>query len=202
MAAPGRYGWPTAAAVVIPACLRHHRRPSLQVGSTTFVPMVVLDLGVARAQCQHDDDHRDPAPRNPGRHAPGGDPAALIAAGATLAVLAGAMLFLAAVLRLGFVANFISEPVLTGFKSGIGLVIVVDQIPKLLGVHIHKEGFFRDLIAIAGQIPHVSLLTLVLSRCSCCSSSKPLEQTPRARCRRDRRRHPRIGAVRAEQRRR
>jgi MFS superfamily sulfate permease-like transporter len=34
-------------------------------------------------------------------------------------------------MRLGFIANFISEPVLTGFKSGIGLVIVVDQIPKL-----------------------------------------------------------------------
>ena len=46
------------------------------------------------------------------------------------------MLVLASVLRLGFVANFISEPVLTGFKSGIGVVIVVDQVPKLLGIHI------------------------------------------------------------------
>ena len=49
---------------------------------------------------------------------------------------------LAAVLRLGFVAKFISAPVLTGFKAGIGLVIVLDQVPKLLGVHIVKQGFF------------------------------------------------------------
>src|SRR5215470_17036711 len=68
-------------------------------------------------------------------------PAELTAAAATLAIIVGAMLVLASALRLGFVANFISDPVLTGFKSGIGLVIVVDQIPKLLGIHIDKTGF-------------------------------------------------------------
>jgi MFS superfamily sulfate permease-like transporter len=70
---------------------------------------------------------------------------------------------MAAALRLGFVANFISEPVLTGFKSGIGLVIVVDQIPKLLGVHIEKTGLFRDLLAIVQQLPATSLATLLLA---------------------------------------
>ena len=54
---------------------------------------------------------------------------------------------LASLLRLGFVANFISEPVLVGFKAGIGLVIVLDQLPKLLGVHFPKTGFFRNLRA-------------------------------------------------------
>jgi len=72
----------------------------------------------------------------------------------------GALLVLASLLRLGFVANFISDPVLAGFKSGIGLVIVVDQVPKLLGFHIQKTGFFRDLIAIAGYLPQTSLITL------------------------------------------
>lgn len=79
---------------------------------------------------------------------------------ATLAVLVGAMLLLARLLRLGWVANFISDPVLTGFKSGIGLVIVVDQLPKLLGIHIRKEGFFHDLASIAGHAPETSLDTL------------------------------------------
>ena len=50
------------------------------------------------------------------------------------------MLLLARLLRLGFVANFISTPVLTGFKAGIGLVIVLDQVPKLLGIHIDEAG--------------------------------------------------------------
>ncbi len=69
---------------------------------------------------------------------PDGDPARLVTATATLAALVGAMLLLARVLRLGFVANFISTPVLTGFKAGIGLVIVLDQVPKLLGIHIDE----------------------------------------------------------------
>src|SRR5207302_3118156 len=51
-------------------------------------------------------------------------------------------------------------PVLTGFKAGIGLVIVLDQVPKLLGIHIAKAGFFRDLIAAVQHIPDTSLATL------------------------------------------
>jgi high affinity sulfate transporter 1 len=86
-----------------------------------------------------------------------------LTATATLAVLVGAILLLARLFRLGFVANFISDPVLTGFKAGIGLVIVVDQVPKLLGIHIQKEGFFRDLVSIAGHAPETSLATLAVA---------------------------------------
>jgi MFS superfamily sulfate permease-like transporter len=70
---------------------------------------------------------------------------------------------LASLLRLGFVANFISEPVLIGFKSGIGVVIVIDQLPKLLGIHIEKSGFFRDILAMLGELPETSIITLGLS---------------------------------------
>jgi high affinity sulfate transporter 1 len=97
-----------------------------------------------------------------GRAAPGGDAAGLLGAAATLAMLVGFLLVAASGLRLGFVANFISEPVLTGFKSGIGLVIVIDQLPKLLGVHIEKAGFFRDLWALLQQVPETSMPTLAL----------------------------------------
>ena len=58
---------------------------------------------------------------------PDGDPAKMITATATLTVMVGVFLMLAAALRLGFVANFISAPVLTGFKAGIGLLIVLDM---------------------------------------------------------------------------
>lgn len=74
-----------------------------------------------------------------------GDPAALARALATLTLIVGAILAAASLLRLGFVANFISEPVLVGFKAGIGVVIVVDQIPKLLGFHIPKGTFFQKV---------------------------------------------------------
>jgi SulP family sulfate permease len=82
---------------------------------------------------------------------------------ATLAVMVGALLLLARLLRLGFVANFISDPVLTGFKAGIGLVIVVDQVPKLLGVHFQKTGFFRDLASIVRHAPETSVATLLVA---------------------------------------
>ena len=95
--------------------------------------------------------------------APNGSTPELVAATATLAVLVGATLVLASLLRLGFVANFISEPVLTGFKSGIGVVIVVDQIPKLFGFHIEKSGFFRDILAMVEALPETSLVTLGLA---------------------------------------
>jgi high affinity sulfate transporter 1 len=93
---------------------------------------------------------------------PGGDPAALLAAAATLAVLVGIMLILASVLRLGVVASFISEPVLTGFKAGVGLVIILDQVPKLLGIHFDKSGFLRDLFVLIAHLPETSLATLAV----------------------------------------
>jgi len=95
--------------------------------------------------------------------APGADNAGLIAVATTLSLLTGAFLLLAGVLRLGAVANLISEPVLTGFKAGIGLVIVLDQIPKLLGLHITKAGFFRDILSIGRHLPELSVPTLVMA---------------------------------------
>ena len=94
---------------------------------------------------------------------PDGDPAKLITATATLTALVGVMLLLARLLRLGFVANFISTPVLTGFKAGIGLVIVLDQVPKLLGIHIAKQGFFRDVLSVVHHVPETSLITLAVA---------------------------------------
>ncbi len=98
-----------------------------------------------------------------GQAVPGGDSASLIAASATLALLTGLFLLLAGLLRLGVVANLISYPVLTGFKAGIGLVIVLDQLPKLLGIHIAKAGFLRDIWSIGAHLPETSIPTLLLA---------------------------------------
>ena len=97
-----------------------------------------------------------------GQVVPAGDSASLITASATLTFLVGAILLLASLLRLGFIANFISEPVLIGFKAGIALVIVLDQIPKLLGVHFPKGSFLQNLLATLQAIPHASLATLAV----------------------------------------
>ncbi|MCB8986049.1 MAG: sulfate permease [Ardenticatenaceae bacterium] len=67
---------------------------------------------------------------------PSGNPADAIIPAATLAFLVGIFLILASLLRLGLLANFISHPVLTGFKAGIGAVIFVSQLGKVLGLSI------------------------------------------------------------------
>jgi len=92
------------------------------------------------------------------------DPSAnLLVASATLALLVGLVLGTACALRLGFVADFISEPVLVGFKAGIGIVIVVDQIPKLLGIHFAKGSFPHNVWAIVQGAPHASMPTLAIA---------------------------------------
>jgi high affinity sulfate transporter 1 len=95
--------------------------------------------------------------------AAGADTKVLLAAASTLTLIVGAILVVAALLRLGFVANFISEPVLIGFKAGIGVVIVLDQIPKLLGFHIPRGSFFRNVLATFQHVSETSLATLAVA---------------------------------------
>jgi SulP family sulfate permease len=92
----------------------------------------------------------------------GGDPSSLLKASAMLTLLVGGILVLASLLRLGFIANFISEPVLVGFKAGIGTVIVLDQIPKILGIHIPRASFFHNVLAIVRGTPQAKPTTLAV----------------------------------------
>ena len=93
---------------------------------------------------------------------PDGDPAVLLRASATLALMVGVLLALASALRLGFLATFISESVLSGFKAGIGLVVVLDQVPKLLGVHYPKGTFMQNVLALLRSLPETSDATLAV----------------------------------------
>lgn len=60
------------------------------------------------------------------------------------AIICGVMLALAAVFKLGFLANFLSQPILIGFVGGLALDILVSQIAKMLGVKITSGGEFLD----------------------------------------------------------
>ena len=158
----------TAAAVVLPKAMAYATVAGLPVAVglyTAFIPMVIYALlGSSRVlSVSSTTTLAILAGTQLGLAVPDGDPARLVTATATLTALVGAMLLLARLLRLGFVANFISTPVLTGFKAGIGLVIVLDQVPKLLGIHITKQGFFVDLLSVAQHVPETSLLTLAVA---------------------------------------
>ncbi len=155
----------TAAAVVLPKAMAYATVAGLPVAVglyTAFVPMLVYALlGSSRVlSVSSTATLAILAGTQLGLAVPDGDPARLVTATATLGVLVGALLLAARVLGLGFVANFISIPVLTGFKAGIGLVIVLDQVPKLLGLHVEKQGFFADLLNLLHHLPDTSLITL------------------------------------------
>ena len=158
----------TAAAVVLPKAMAYATVAGLPVAVglyTAFVPMLIYALlGTSRVlSVSSTATLAILTATQLGLAVPDGDPGKLITAVATLSALTGALLILASALRLGFVANFISTPVLTGFKAGIGFVIILDQVPKLLGIHINKQGFFRDVMSVIHELPDTSLLTLTIA---------------------------------------
>jgi SulP family sulfate permease len=158
----------TAAAVVLPKAMAYATVAGLPVAVglyTALVPMAIYALlGSSRVlNVSSTTTLAILAGTQLGLAVPDGDPAKLLTAAATLTALVGVMLLLASVLRLGFVANFISTPVLTGFKAGIGLVIVLDQVPKLLGLHITKQGFFHDVLSLVQHLPDTAPLTLAVA---------------------------------------
>jgi sulfate permease, SulP family len=97
------------------------------------------------------------------RAVPGADVAQLMAAASVLALLVGIFLLAAGVLRLGFLANFISDPILTGFKAGIAVVILVGQVSKLLGVHVEGGHFFRTVLSTLQHVPDTNAKTLMVA---------------------------------------
>jgi high affinity sulfate transporter 1 len=158
----------TAAAVVLPKAMAYATVAGLPVAVglyTALVPMAIYALlGTSRVlSVSSTTTLAILAGTQLGLAVPDGDPARLVTATATLTLLVGAALIAARLLRLGFVANFISSPVLTGFKAGIGLVIVLDQLPKLLGIHITKHGFFLDVVSVARNVPETSIATLLVA---------------------------------------
>jgi sulfate permease, SulP family len=116
----------TTAAVVIPKAMAYAAIAGLplEVGLyTSLIPLVVYAvLGTSRPlSVTTSSTIAIMAVSILGQVASGGGPAALLSASATLSLLVGAFLLLAGLFRLGVVANLISDPVLTGFKSVRGL---------------------------------------------------------------------------------
>jgi len=158
----------TAAAVVIPQAMAYATIAGLpvEVGLyTAFIPMVIYAiLGTSRPLSFSTTSTISILVASQlALLVADGNPDKLIVAASTLALLVGAFLLLAGIFRMGFIANFISAPVLTGFKAGVGLVILVGQVPKLLGVHFAKGPFFQNILSIFQHLPQSSLPTLLLA---------------------------------------
>ncbi|WP_435127692.1 SulP family inorganic anion transporter [Actinacidiphila sp. bgisy144] len=90
------------------------------------------------------------------------DPKQAVGLSAALAVLAGAVLLVAGLARLGFVTNFLAEPALNGFLFGMALTIVVRQAAKIAGTSSGDGQFFPRLWTLLRHLPHWSLTSLAV----------------------------------------
>jgi high affinity sulfate transporter 1 len=92
----------------------------------------------------------------------GGDPERYLALMVILTLMTGVFYVVAGISRLGFIANFLSQPILTGYLNGIALIIIAGQLQKLFGYSGEAEEFFPKLTEFIDKLDHSHLPTLVL----------------------------------------
>ena len=76
----------------------------------------------------------------------GGDPDRAVALASVLALMTGAIMVLAAVAKLGFIADLLSKPTMIGYMNGLALTILIGQLPKLLGFSVDAQGPIDELV--------------------------------------------------------
>ena len=93
------------------------------------------------------------------------DPARYAALAAALALVMGAVLFLAGVAQLGFVADFFGKPVLLGYINGVALIVISSQLGKLLGISVEVDDFFAVVWEVLSELGDANGPTVLLSAC-------------------------------------
>jgi high affinity sulfate transporter 1 len=83
-----------------------------------------------------------------------GDPERAVALASMLAILVAAIMILASVAKLGFIADLISKPTMIGYMNGLALTILVGQLPKLFGFKVEADGFIGELLGFVKGLAH------------------------------------------------
>lgn len=92
--------------------------------------------------------------------------AQFIAAALVLALLSGLMLLAMGVLRLGFLANLLSHPVVSGFITASGLIIATSQLKSILGIKASGEAMPELVSTLAPNLPQTNIPTLIIGAAS------------------------------------
>ena len=92
----------------------------------------------------------------------GGDADRYLALTAGLALVVGAILLVAGIVRLGFIADFLSKSVVTGFIFGLAITIIIGQLPKLLGVPSGGDGTIEQVQVLVDNLPDTNPWTLAV----------------------------------------
>ena len=95
-----------------------------------------------------------------------GDPGRLAMLCATLGVMVGVLCIAAGALRLGFIANFLSKPVIVGFMHGVALVIIGSQLPKVLGIRAEGETTLEQFASLLPRLGDTNPVALAIGAAS------------------------------------
>lgn len=90
------------------------------------------------------------------------EPSARVPFACAITALAGLFCLAAGLLRLGFIANFLSKPILVGFMNGTGTIIIMGQVGKLFGFEMVQNGFFRQVIELVSKLGDTHAPTLIV----------------------------------------
>jgi SulP family sulfate permease len=94
------------------------------------------------------------------------DPSQLVAAALTLAFLSGVFLLLLGLMRLGFMANFLSHPVISAFITASAIIIGLSQVQHLLGTTSSGQNIIELLASLRGSMGEINWITLGLGLAS------------------------------------
>ena len=88
-----------------------------------------------------------------------------LAHASVVALMVGFLLVLARVLRLGFLADFLSRSVLIGFLTGVGFQVGIAVIGQIVGIQVGSSVTWQQLLTVLTNLPSVHLPTLLVSAC-------------------------------------
>jgi len=92
--------------------------------------------------------------------AAGGSPARFAALASLLALLVGCVALAAGLARFGFLADFVSRPILLGYIAGVSLIMITGQLGKLFGIPVTNEQFFPMIAELVSRLGQMHMLTL------------------------------------------
>jgi SulP family sulfate permease len=92
-----------------------------------------------------------------------GDPVRYAALAAAAALLVGVMCFVAGLVRLGFLADLLSHPVLIGYMTGVALIMIASQLGKVTGVSVEGEEFVDQIRSFVDGLDELHWPTITLA---------------------------------------
>jgi len=92
----------------------------------------------------------------------GGDPVRYAALAALAAILVGVLSIVGGIVKLGFITDFLSKPILVGYIFGTTLIVIGSQLGKMFGISLESDEFFRQIIELISRLDETHLLTFAI----------------------------------------